>query len=600
VADTDAETMSQEEKRVGRPTLETGLWILVGLVALSLRLAQLDGAPLTASEAEAALQAWRGANGGALPVGDYNPFLLAANSLVFVLFVASDGLARLWPVLFGTVLALTPALLKRALGRAGALTAGIYLALSPTALVASRQLDGTVIGAAGAMVCVGAAVRWVETRRRGWLPWSAIGLALGLSGGASFYGVVLPLVVALIAVSRLRLEGGIGFLLQAVREAAVDGSRFVLVLLGALLAFSTGLGWNLTGLGAVGGHLAVWFARFGAGGPAAASPLLLLVVYELFGLAFALAGLVWGLVEGREEPVVLGLWAGAAALMLGVMPGRAPTDLLWVVVPLALLTGAAIEALLEGARAQEAGGSGRLGLQVAYGGLMVVLWAHGCLMLAQYSHRGDEANLALALIAVVVQAPLALSAGLLLGAERTLRTTVAGTGLVLLVFTLSAGWGVAYGHPADPREPLLDEPTADNVRDLVMTLEDLSWEETGVRTELPMVYEAREHSVLAWYLRDFGDAERVTQLADVQPEELGGVVVSEGRDETVLGTADEPYVGQDFSVSRRWSPRSLGCRLWDTGCTEAVEWFLFRSGVDLPAAETWVTLWRASEDSVRQ
>jgi len=592
VLNTDAERMRKDERRFKGLDVETGLWILVGLAALSMRIAQLDGAPLSGDEAEAAAMAWRAAQGDGLPVSDYNPLLLAANSLTFLLFGAGDGLARSWPVVFGTLLVLTPLLWRRFLGRRAALAAGVYLALSPTALVASRRLDGTVIGAAGAMVALGALVRWFETKDSLWLTVSAIGLAIGLSGGASLYGLVLPLIGVLVALWRFWPDSRLSLLPQAITETAGHRSGFGLVLLGACAALSTGLGWNLAGLGAAGGHLASWVARFGAAGPRAASPLLLLVLYELFGFVWGLGGLIWGLVEGREEPVVLGFWAVGAGLVLGLMPGRAATDLLWVVVPLALLTGMGIDALARGARVARAAVGRRVGLRLAYGSLVVVLSAHGFLMLAQYGYRGDRANLVLAAIAVVVQAPLALSAGLILGAGRTLRTAAAGIGLVLLVFTVGAGWDAAYGHPADPREPLQAEPTALNVRDLVTTLEELSWLETGMRTTLPFVYETEEHSTLAWYLREFDDAERVTRLEDVEREKLSDVLVTEGRESAVLGMTAEPYTGQDFSLSRRWSPRSLGCQFWDADCRAAVEWFLFRTGVPLPEAETWATLWR--------
>lgn len=589
--------MMEGERKGKRLTVEAGLWVLVGLAALAMRIARLDGAPLAAREAEAAMMAWRAAQGGRLPVVDYNPFLLAANSLVFTLFGTGDALARIWPVAFGTMLTLTPVLLRRFLGRRAALAAGIYLALSPTALVASRRLDGTVIGATGAMAALGAGVRWFETRDRAWLSAAAVGLALGLAGGASFYGLLLPLVVVLVALWRLWPDSRIMMLPQTAAGAKGSGSHFALILLGGLVAFSTGLGWNLAGLGAVGGHLADWVARFGDTGPRPASALLLLGVYELFGLVGGLAALVWGLVEGREGPVVLGLWAVAAALLLGMMPGRAPMDLLWVVVPLALLVGTGIQGLLQGGDGPQAAGDMRSFLQLAYGGLVVVLSAHGVLMLAQYAYRGDQANLILAVIALVVQAPLALSAGLLLGAQRTLRTAAAGIGLALLVFTVAAGWRAAYRHSADPREVLQSEPTALNVRDLVVTLEEISWRETGTRSALPLLYEAPEDSVLAWYLRGFENAERVTRLEEADPGTLPAVIVSEGREEPVLAGAPAAYAGQDFALSRRWSPRTFGCRFWDTGCNVAVEWFLFRSGAPLPEAETWATLWRASGDA---
>ena len=91
-------------------TVEMALWILVGVLALVLRLANLDAAPLSAAEARWALLAWRAVTGQGLPTGGYSPFLLTMNSLLFVLCGASDSLARLVPALFGVLLALVPSL----------------------------------------------------------------------------------------------------------------------------------------------------------------------------------------------------------------------------------------------------------------------------------------------------------------------------------------------------------------------------------------------------------------------------------------------------------------------------------------------------------
>jgi len=216
----------------------------------------------------------------------------------------------------------------------------------------------------------------------------------------------------------------------------------------------------------------------------------------------------------------------------------------------------------------------------------------GYLMLGRYAALGDRADLALAVIAVVVQVLLGLSFGLALGSAGALRTAAAATGVALLALTLSAGWGVAYEHPADPREALLREPTAMGVRDLVQTLHDLSWEQTGMPTTLEFVFEAPGDSVLAWYLRGFEMAQRVDQLGDVNRDDIGMIVATGGRDEPVSAPVDAEYTGQDFALHRQWTPRALGCRFWDSGCNVAFGWFLFRDAPPLPEAVERATLWR--------
>ena len=177
-------------------TMEAAVWALVGVGALALRLARLGAAPLSAPEAREALLAWQAVTGQGMPGSTaYSPFLFSANALLFLLFGAADATARLWPAVFGAALVLTPLLFRRRVGRVGALGAGAYLALSPTALLASRQLDGAVVAAAGLMAALGGVVRLRETRERRWLVLSAAGLALALASSSAAYGLALVLIL---------------------------------------------------------------------------------------------------------------------------------------------------------------------------------------------------------------------------------------------------------------------------------------------------------------------------------------------------------------------------------------------------------------------
>jgi uncharacterized protein (TIGR03663 family) len=572
-----------------RLTIEASLWGVVVATALALRLSHLGLAPLTAREAHEATLAWRAASGQGFPTGDYSPLLLAANSLLFTLFSSGDVLARLIPALFGALLACTPLLLRRHVGRVGALASGLHLAVSPTALAASRQLAGTAVAATGVMVCVGCLACFIETHSRNWLTFAAVGLALAVSSGATAYALLLPLGAAWVFLTRLRLEGESSRLGQRVLCLKSHGPRFLLTLTLAVLGFSTGLGWNLSGIGGAGAVFMDWFGRFRPTPTPAASPLTLLVVYEFFGLAFGIGGLIWGLRRGHRFAALLGLWGGLEVLLLALMPGRMPTDLLWTVLPLTLLTGLIVEALVRDWH--PANGK----LRASYAGLVLVLWAYGYLMLGRYAALGDRPDLALAVIAVVAQALLGLSFGLALGPGVALSTAAATTGLALVALTVSTASGVAYGHPTDAREPLLREPTAYAVRDLVQTLRDLSWQQSGMPTTLEFAFQAPEDSVLAWYLRDFERAHRVDRLEDTYASEAVPILVTTRHEEAAPPPIGGEYVGQNFVLQTHWSPRALGCRFWEPGCNVAFDWLLFREAVPVPEARHWATLWHRVE-----
>ena len=161
-----------------RVTIEGGVWIAIALLSLALRFAALDAAPLGASEAGQAMLPWRAISEGSMPGAEsYSPLVFSANALLFWLLGVSDSIARFLPALAGAALPLTPLLMRKRLGRLAALAAGCYLAISPSALFASRQVDGRVIAALGAMLLLAGLLRFSESGDRRWFMLGAIGAA---------------------------------------------------------------------------------------------------------------------------------------------------------------------------------------------------------------------------------------------------------------------------------------------------------------------------------------------------------------------------------------------------------------------------------------
>ncbi|RLC81409.1 MAG: hypothetical protein DRJ03_20220 [Chloroflexi bacterium] len=558
-------------------TIETALWILVALVALALRLSHLDAAPLNEHEAREAMLAWRAVTGQGMPQGDYSPLFFVLNALLFTLCGSSDAIARLWPALLGSALPLAPLLFRRRIGRVSALAAGLYLTFSPTALVAARQLDGAGVAVLGGLLFLGGLVSFVDTHNHSWLTLSAVGLALAVTSSPSAYGLLLTLVLAWLILTWLQPDHAL--------HLPFDASRFFLTFSIAALAFSTGLGWNPAGLGATGDLLLAWVTRFGAALNPAASPLTILTVYEPLVLTFGLGGLAWVIRREHRLGALLGLWAGLGVLLLSLTPGRTPLDTLWIILPLAMLAGVAVESLARSLR--ERGDWFSEGIYIP---VMLVLWVHAYLVLTRYAARGEQTDLFLFLLVLALQVLLGTMFALAMRPVAALRAAAVSIGVVLLAVTLSAGWGVARVRPADPRETLLRAPTAIEVRDLVQTLRELSWRETGMATTLPLVFEAAPDSVLAWYLRDFSAARRVESLA---AEETGLVLVTSRRDLAL--SADGEYAGQDFVLRRSWDPAGTRCIWgWPPRCNAAVGWLLRRRSPAPPVAERWAVLWLES------
>ncbi len=582
-----------EDSRKPRLTVEVALWILIGITALALRLSRLDAGPLSPEESREALYAWRAATGQGMPQTHYSPALLTLNLILFHIFGASDVLARFWPALCGSALSLTPLLLRGRIGRVGMLMTGLCLALSPTLLYASRQLEGTIVAAFAWMVFLGGLASFFDSGKRLWLTVSAGALGLLVTSGPTAYGLMLPLGLAWLSLTWAWSDRGIRWL--AARLAShIPHLLIVSALVGLMLA--TAVWWNPAGLGAAGDLLPEWAARFGFASAGAVPPGVLLTVYELATLLLGLGGLAWAIKARNRFGILTGAWAGLAFVLLHVMPSRTELDIVWVLVPLALLAGLVLEYLIESLQ-REGDWLGE-GLHVP---VVVLLWCHLYLVLGRYAAYGNNADLALAALTIALQCLLTVIFALATKVGAALRALVTGTGIVLLVVEISFGWGVAQVRPSDPRELLVGEPTAVEVGDLIETLSDLSWHRTGLPFALPLTLEAPPNSVLVWYLRDHTAVQRVDDMKVRDIEGPPSVLITvhnlhDSGSEYALDS-DGDYVGQAFALSRSWDPNEIRCvQGWPPDCRSAIKWWLFRDSPTPPTIRQEAILWLLRED----
>jgi hypothetical protein len=364
------------------------------------------------------------------------------------------------------------------------------------------------------------------------------------------------------------------------------GWQAALIFAVGLVILITGLGANPSGLGALGESFSMWLSGTGAQQqtvPAAG----LLVLYEPLITVGAIVGLVYLRRRQRALGALLGFWAVAALLLLGVLPGRGPLDTLAVVLPGALLGGAGIGHVAGELRQKGVWRSIRVYIPV-----VVMLWIYMALMLGRYGAQAEEADLLLAMLAFLMQALLLALFALVTSGEAALHALAVGGGLLLVAYTLSAGWGVTHVRPADPSEPLLDQPTAEETHLLVETLRELSWDETGMPATLAFAHDIRSDPVLAWYLRDFEQAQTVDLT--VGDEVLLPVLVTLGRD---LDPSHNQFVGQDFALRRNWTPAELNCTwTWPLQCSAGIRWWLLRQTPAVPAISEWATIWAKTED----
>ena len=614
-------------------TVERAAYAAVGLIAAVLRFAQLGLRPLDAAEAGQALSAFRFAAGEiqAAPAGTL-PALFTGNVAGFTLFGASDWTARLLPALAGLLLALLPYGLRHRLGRGGALAASLLLAVSPSVLYASRRVDGAVLAAACGLALLVGLIRYVDGRGRHTLYLAAGALGLGLTAGPDFYSLLL--ILALFGLGLYVSERWLGWqtgwssLVAAYRAARASGEDAgepgvapadeeegqarpsLLLLAGAVAVAAFGLSATAfvlhpAGIGLAADLLPAWARGLmpEPGGQPAIYPLLLLLLYEPLILFLGLLeGGRW-LAARRRRPgeglafpsafshTALFLFWGVAAALLAVIAGHRPaTGVLLVVVPLALLGGQGVERAwrwIEGrSRWQDVG----LVVLVAAGAaiffyLQVAAYARADSMatvsLAGMTLYTTSTYLILALVAVVLAVGLAVVVWFWRGPDVVASAGWLAVVGILALFTVKGFWGANFDP--DPRDLMVGQSTAFDVRLFVGQLEELSRNRAGDAHTLQVTVDAATGPVVTWYLRDF---EHLTVVEGLSAPPDTAAAVTLAATDLPIG---EAFRGQGYPLRRHWLP-------WGLWGQDLVQWLLFGQGT-LPIVDQELVLWVLDTES---
>jgi uncharacterized protein (TIGR03663 family) len=165
-------------------TLETVLISMLFLAAVVTRLWALGGRVMSHDESLHVYYSWQLASGAGFAHNPmmHGPFLFEATALMNVLFGASDFTSRLVPAFLGSFIAIgIPQMLKRWLGRGGALVASGLLVISPYVLYYSRYIRHDIQVIAWTLLAVAAIFQYLQDRRTRDLILLAAALALMFS-----------------------------------------------------------------------------------------------------------------------------------------------------------------------------------------------------------------------------------------------------------------------------------------------------------------------------------------------------------------------------------------------------------------------------------
>jgi hypothetical protein len=578
-------------------------YVALIVLALVLRIAQLDVVPMSPNEARQALAAWRLAYpdaSGAAIVPD-SPLLFALHTLGFSLLGASEFSARIFTALAGVGLILSPLLFRDFLGRARAFLLSLLLTFSPVLLIASRSDSAVVWTMLAGMIALAAFWRYQRSGqgRQAAVSMAAVAAMLFLTEPSGPVAVVV-LVLALLGLiwAQRGLDDDAGLML-ALRLPGRDTTwpwapgalaAAVLVVIVATL-FTT----YPSGLSGIGELLNGTLRDFTTTRPLIPPffPLAITLFYEPVLVVAGLIAVVVLFREGFEsllDRFFLG-WLIAGTVAGAAYVGSGPEQALWIVVPLAGLASGLLLRLIS-----------RLRDPLWYG---VPGWSRWVLMLlliallsmftihAQSVARSLLTNptigfqlgslnaynmVWLIIIGLFIIIGYFLSSSLW-GEQTTQRGALLGVITFGMVTSLGSGWNAAVPNAGDPVE--LWNRTATSAETILLrsTLMEIAQRESSGFSIVELSVLAPEDGVIAWLLRDFPNARFISDASAAENQRI--VILPGGVDQPPLSSS---YVGQRFGVSSVWDMTSLQF-------PDVLRWWMQRRTRVTGVLSDSVTLW---------
>lgn len=524
------ETRPTTEVLLPALTIEVALYVVLVAAAFAIRFFFLDWTPLASDEAMQALASWHFVN-GTPDAFTGSPLLFSVNALLFFLFRASDFWARALPAIFGTALVLVPALLRRELGRGGALVASTLLVFSPSLVFFARDANGAVIAVTCALAALAFAWRYLVDGRARMLYLAAISAALAFLAAREVWTVVLAVALC----GALVFPRARGWFTEP--RPRRDWMGAGIVFLGVLVGVGTAFLMHRDGFGATFDLFGAWLDGLRPG-LFWYDPLRLHLIYDPLLLFFGTAAIVdvtfaARTFERERTPlVVLAFWAVFAFLLYSVGNDKNPARVVAIVVPLAIITGWYIGMWIS-AFVDDIAGSPEAQQSVLTQEVPVFLFALALaaflfIVVAEFATRGSvlaaeiianlirqgltpELNAAvLVILTVIAVAAVSFLAVTTVGWARAKNIAMA------IVLTLLAAWTIRqtamvnFTNARNPQDWLVTRATSPNVRDLVSDLEMISGWRSGDAHTISILADASLGPIPEWYLRNFRNARFIT------------------------------------------------------------------------------------------
>ena len=332
-----------KDKRKNALTILAATIILI--FGVLIRFTRLSVQPLTSEEADLAWQAFQVSNANLAESPGFVAQVSLA-SLTFFLTQANAFTARIGSVLIGCGLILLPWLWKKELGRSACLIISLALAIDPLLSASTRVLGSPMFAMATFLLALG----FIKHKQ---FILAGIALAMAFLGGPSFWLGLTSLGLALLikylverSASLTEDRGSLPSYLPIFEKpglwSLLGGFLATLVIIGSFFLRYP------AGLGSISAALLAFLQVFSnPSGVSFWQILLALLVYSIVPVAIGGVGIVNGIIKKDLTTIFLASWLAVALLLILLMPGRQVFDLIWVILPLYVLSGRVLSEVLD-------------------------------------------------------------------------------------------------------------------------------------------------------------------------------------------------------------------------------------------------------------
>jgi hypothetical protein len=546
---------------------EMGLFLLILLMALALRLLDLARNPLTDAEATLSLQALELARGGS-PVLSGQPGYIVMTAFLFFLTQASEFTARFLPAVAGSLLIWAVYLFRPVIGRLPALFLAFFLAVEPGLVAASRQADGLIFAASFGLLAA------AFLYRRQPIP-AGIFAGMALLGGP---GIWMGLLIAVVTVLSFSLLSGRRLNDQdsssAEEEVIASTWPWRAALpwaAGTVLILGTFFLWIPNGISALFTSLTAFLSGWGQSAVFPAGRMLLLLpAYAPLAVFLGGAGVVGAFFVRSRFDRFLVFWFFSALVFVLIYPGRQAPDMIWALLPLWVLAARQAARFVQLIRSDLMAFSGQLALVFV---LLIFTWLTFVLLSNQQVSSDTGQFRWLTIIGSLL---LMLVVAILIAwgwsAQSAAGGLVWGVTAVLMIYTISSAFNAAGLGRRPDAELWQRTPHIDQADLLLQTTVNMSQWNTRAKDTLDLVVVDIPAPSLEWALRDY----RAAQITNVLLQGSNpSMVITKEQEEPSLAAG---YTGQGFVWQR--SP------IWD-----GVNWMRWAIVRAVPVRSMNIILW---------